>query len=151
MTRPKRQPTSCAVARSTRWSSSAGAPVPFIEGLLDKFRFVRLPRNAILDQIYLRQTLGPKIYRRAREDTETYSVPSSIVGLDVNDPEYVQLMQKMVITVLTNKDYLDAKGHPKWKDSLVRYYFANVGYAPTNAIIQMFNLLDTTGYKIVKR
>ncbi len=128
-----------------------GAPVPFIEGMLDKFRFVRLPRNPILDQIYLRQTLGPKVYKQTCEDTETYSVPSSIVGLDINDPAYVQLMQKMVITVLTNKDYLDAKGHPKWKNSLVRYYFPNVGYAPTNAIIQIFNQLDTTGYRIVKK
>ena len=128
-----------------------GAPVPFIESILDKTHFVRLPRNPILDQIYVRQTLGANLYKRARGETETYSVPSAIVGLDINDPAYVQSVQKMVLAVLTNKDYLDANGHPKWRDSLVRYYFPNVGYAPTNAVIQIFNVLDTSGYKIVKK
>ncbi len=128
-----------------------GAPVPFIEDALGKVHFVRLPRNPVLDQIYLRETLGPKLYKRAREETETYAVPSAIVNLDINDPAYVQVVQKMVLAVLTNKDYLDAHGHPKWRDSLVRYYFPNVGYAPTNAIIQVFNVLDTSGYKVVKK
>lgn len=128
-----------------------GAPVPFIDSMLDKYRFVRLPRNQVLDQIYMRQTLGPKIYKGAREETETYSVPSSIVGLDITDPAYVELIQKMVLTILTNKATLDAKGHPKWKDALVNYYFVNLGYAPTNGIIQTFNLLDNAGYKIVKK
>jgi len=128
-----------------------GAPVPFIESMLGKAHFVRLPSNPALEQIYVRETLGPKRYKGAREETETYSVPSAIVGLDINDPAYVQAVQKMVLAILTNKDYLDANGHPKWRDSIVRYYFPNVGYAPSNAIIQIFNVLDGSGYKIVKK
>ena len=128
-----------------------GAPVPFIEKLDSKIHFVRLPANPILEQIYSRKTLGKDTYRWLAADTETYAVPSSIMGLDRRDEQYVAQMQKLVLSVLNGKEYLDAKGHPKWKVSLVRFYFPNVGYEPTNRIIDAFNTIDRSGYKMIKK
>jgi hypothetical protein len=46
---------------------------------------------------------------------------------------------------------LDATGHPKWKDSFVRSTLGNVGYHPTTEIILLYNILDTAGYRIIKK
>lgn len=128
-----------------------GAPVPFIEKLDDKVHLVRLPANPILEQIYSRKTLGKDTYRWLATDTETYAVPSSIMGLDRRDEQYVAQMQKLVLSVLNGKEYLDAKGHPKWKVSLVRFYFPDVGYEPTNRVIESFNTIERSGYKVMKK
>src|SRR5262245_48050460 len=128
-----------------------GAPVPFIAKLDNRFHFVRLPSNPILDQIYFRIQLGKQQYSWAGADTETYAVPAAIMGLDKRDEKYVSQMQQLVLSVLNSSEYLNASGHPKWKSSIIRTYFPYRGYEPTNQMIQNFNLLDKQGYKVIKK
>jgi uncharacterized protein len=128
-----------------------GAPVPFISKLSGKFHFVRLPSNPALEQIYLRTSLGKKQYAWAGADTETYAVPAALMGLDKRDEKYVTQMQRLVLTILNNREFLEAKGHPKWKSSIIQTYFPSRGYEPTNEVIQIFNMLDKQGYKVIKK
>jgi len=128
-----------------------GAPVPFIGKLGGKFQFVRLPTNPVLEQIYLRTALGKQLYGWAGADTETYAVPAVITGLDRRDEKYVTQMQQLVLTILNNRETLEASGHPKWKSSIIRTYFPSRGYEPTNQVIQIFNMLDKQGYKLIKK
>jgi uncharacterized protein len=128
-----------------------GAPVPFIGKLGGKFQFVRLPSNPALEQIYLRTSLGKNQYGWAGADTETYAVPSAMMGLDRRDEKYVSQMQQLVLAVLNSSDYLNNSGHPKWKSSIIRTYFPYRGYEPTNQVIQIFNMLDKQGYKVTKK
>jgi TRAP transporter TAXI family solute receptor len=128
-----------------------GAPVPFIGKLSGKFSFVRLPNNPVLDQIYLRISLGKRQYAWAGADTETYAVPAAIMGLDKRDEKYVTQVQQLVLTILNNREFLEANGHPKWKSSIIRTYFPYRGYEPTNQMIQIFNFLDKQGYKVIKK
>jgi TRAP transporter TAXI family solute receptor len=128
-----------------------GAPVPFIGKLSGKFSFVRLPNNPVLDQIYLRISLGKQQYAWAGADTETYAVPAAIMGLDKRDEKYVTQVQQLVLTILNNREFLEANGHPKWKSSIIRTYFPYRGYEPTNQMIQIFNFLDKQGYKVIKK
>jgi TRAP transporter TAXI family solute receptor len=128
-----------------------GAPVPFIAKLDGKLHFVRLPSNPALEQIYLRTQLGKSFYTWAQADTETYAVPSVIMGLDNRDEKYVTQMQQLVLSVLNGSEYLNTKGHPKWKSSITRTYFPTRGYEPTNEVIKIFNLLDSRGYKVVRK
>ena len=128
-----------------------GGPVPFITKLDDRFHFVRLPASPALEQIYLRTKLGKNLYAWAKADTETYAVPSVIMGLDDRDEPYVDKMQQLVLSVLNGSGYLDANGHPKWKSSIIRTYFPYRGYEPTNQVIQSYNILDNRGYRIVKK
>ena len=128
-----------------------GAPVPFIGKLNAKFSFVRLPTNPVLDQIYLRTPLGQQQYGWAGADTETYAVPAAIMGLDKRDEKYVTQVQQLVLTILNNREFLEANGHPKWKSSIIQTYFPYRGYEPTNQMIQIFNLLEKQGYKVIKK
>jgi uncharacterized protein len=128
-----------------------GAPVPIIERLAGKFQFVRLPRNPALEQIYLRTTLGKKQYGWAGAQTETYAVPAAMMGLDKRDEKYVTQMQRLVLAILDNREFLQTNGHPKWQSSIVRTYFPSRGYEPTNQVIQIFNILDKYGYKVTKQ
>ena len=128
-----------------------GAPVPFIEKLGGKFSFVRLPNNPVLEQIYLRTSLGKHLYGWAAADTETYAVPAAIMGLDKRDEKYVTQVQQLVLTILNNREFLEANGHPKWKSSIIRTYFPYRGYEPTNQMIHIFNFLDKQGYKVIKK
>jgi TRAP transporter TAXI family solute receptor len=128
-----------------------GAPVPFIRDLKGGFHFARLPANPVLEQIYSRKTLGKNIYPWLEAESETYAVPSAVMGLDVRNEEYVSQMQKLVLSVLNGSSYLETNGHPKWKSALVRFYFPEVGYEPTNRLIDSFNTLDKNGYRIVKK
>jgi TRAP transporter TAXI family solute receptor len=128
-----------------------GAPVPFIGKLGGKFQFVRLPSNPALEQIYLRTSLGKNQYGWAGADTETYAVPSAMMGLDRRDEKYVSQMQQLVLAVLNSSEYLNNSGHPKWKSSIIRTYFPYRGYEPTNQVIQIFNMLDKQGYKVIKK
>jgi TRAP transporter TAXI family solute receptor len=128
-----------------------GAPVPFIGKLDTRFHFVRLPASPLLEQIYLRTKLGKPQYGWAAADTETYAVPSVIMGLDNRDEKYVAQMQQLVLAVLNGKGYLEANGHPKWKNSIIQMYFPTRGYEPTNQVIQIFNVLDRSGYRIIKK
>jgi TRAP transporter TAXI family solute receptor len=128
-----------------------GAPVPFIGKLSGKFSFVRLPSNPVLEQIYLRTSLGKQLYGWAGADTETYAVPAAMMGLDKRDEKYVTQVQQLVLTILNNREFLEANGHPKWKSSIIRTYFPYRGYEPTNQMIQIFNMLDKQGYKVIKK
>ena len=128
-----------------------GAPVPFIGGLDDQFQFVPLPMNPALEEIYLKTALGKQLYPWARADTRTYAVPSAIMGLNKKDQEYAARVQRLVLTILNNREQLEAKGHPKWKSSTLRTYSSSRGYEPTNAVIQMFEILDKQGYKLIKK
>lgn len=128
-----------------------GAPVPFIGKLDSKVHFVRLPTNPALEQVYIRTSLGKSQYSWAAADTETYAVPASLMGLDKKNEKYAAEMQKLVLAILNSADYLRANGHPKWKSSIIQTYFPYRGYEPTNQVIQIFNFLDSQGYKIIKK
>ena len=128
-----------------------GAPVPFIDKLAGKLHFVRLPANPALEQIYFRSRLTKAQYNWAQSDTETYAVPASIVAVDRRDESYAGQMQQLVLSVLNGREYLEKNGHPKWKNSILQTYFPSRGYEPTNQVIQIFNVLDRQGYKIVKK
>ena len=127
-----------------------GAPVPAFQNLDKSFFLVRLPANAVLEQIYRRKKIGPADYSWA-EASETYVVPSVILTRERNDRDYVITLQKLVMTILLNKEYLDSTGHPKWKSSFIRSVIDGAGYRPTNEIIQIFNVLDSNGYRIIKK
>jgi TRAP transporter TAXI family solute receptor len=128
-----------------------GAPVPFI-GKLDRgFHFVRLPANPTLEQIYFRTRLGSKQYAWAGGDTETFSVPSAIMGVDNRTEEFAGQMQRLVLAILNGRESLEANGHPKWRNAIIQTYFPYRGYEPTNQLIQIFNILDRQGYKILKK
>jgi len=128
-----------------------GAPVPFISKLDSKAHFVRLPANPALEEIYLRTTVGKSQYSWAGADTETYAVPASILGLDRRDQKQAAQMQQLVLAILNSADYLRANGHPKWKSSIIQTYFMYRGYEPTNQVIQIFNFVDSRGYKLTKK
>lgn len=128
-----------------------GAPVPFIGKLGGKFHLVRLPANPALEQVYLRTRLGKAQYNWVQADTETYSVPSAIMGLDKQDEKYATQMQRLVLSILNGREYLQVNGHPKWKSSIIQTYFPLRGYEPTNQVIQLFNILDNQGYRLVKK
>jgi TRAP transporter TAXI family solute receptor len=128
-----------------------GAPVPFIDKLAGKLHLVRLPANPALEQIYLRARLTKAQYNWTLADTETYAVPASILAVDRRDENYAAQMQQLVLSVLNGREYLEKNGHAKWKSSILLTYFPNRGYEPTNQLIQIFNVLDKQGYKIVKR
>lgn len=128
-----------------------GAPLPFMSKLDSSFHFVRLPANPALEQIYLRTTLGKSQYAWAGADVETYAVPASIMGIDDRDEKYVAQMQGLVLSILNASESLRSSGHPKWKSSIIQTYFPYRGYEPTNQVIQMFNIVDRQGYKIIKK
>jgi uncharacterized protein len=128
-----------------------GAPVPFISKLDSKVHFVRLPANPALEEIYLRTNVGKSQYSWASGETETYAVPASILGLDRRDQKQAAQLQQLVLAILNSADYLRANGHPKWKSSIIQTYFMYRGYEPTNQVIQIFNFVDSRGYKLTKK
>ena len=127
-----------------------GAPVPAFEKLDRSFHFVNLPANPLMEQIYQKRTIAPAVYPWAGE-AETYTVPSVIMTRDRKEAVYAAVIQKLVLAILTNKEQLDAGGHPKWKTSLVRYFQDTTGYGPANEIIRTYNLIDVLGYQIIKK
>ena len=52
---------------------------------------------------------------------------------------------------MSNKDKLDATGHPKWKSAQFRFMIPNVAYPPSNDVILIYNILDAYGYGIIKK
>jgi len=127
-----------------------GAPVPAFEKLDPSFRFVRLPSNPLLEQLYQRKKIDKGIYPWAGE-VETFAVPSVIMTRDRRDSEYVTLIQRLLLTILSSKDKLDATGHPKWKSAQFRFMIPNVAYPPSNDVILIYNILDAYGYGITKK
>jgi uncharacterized protein len=127
-----------------------GAPVPAFEKLDPSFRFVRLPSNPILEQLYQRKKIDKGVYPWAGE-VETFAVPSAIMTRDRRDSEYVTLIQRLLLTILSNKEKLDAIGHPKWKTAQFRFMIPRVAYPPSNDVILIYNILDAYGYGIIKK
>jgi TRAP transporter TAXI family solute receptor len=127
-----------------------GAPVPAFEKLDQSFHFVRLPANALMEQIYQKRKIEATVYPWAGE-TETYTVPSVIMTRDRRDEVYAAVIQKLLLAIFSNKEKLDASGHPKWKTSLIRYFHDAAGYQPAIEIIQIYNLIDLLGYRIIKK
>jgi len=127
-----------------------GAPVPAFEKLDPSFRFVRLPSNPILEQLYQRKKIDKGVYPWAGE-VETFAVPSAIMTRDRRDSEYVTLIQRLLLTILSNKEKLDAIGHPKWKPAQFRFMIPSVAYPPSNDVILIYNILDAYGYGIIKK
>jgi len=127
-----------------------GAPVPAFEKLDPSFRFVRLPSNPLLEQLYQRKKIDKGVYPWAGE-VETFAVPSAIMTRDRRDSEYVTLIQRLLLTILSNKEKLDAIGHPKWKTAQFRFMIPSVAYPPSNDVILIYNILDAYGYGIIKK
>jgi len=127
-----------------------GAPVPAFEKLDPSFRFVRLPSNPLLEQLYQRKKIDKGVYPWAGE-VETFAVPSVIMTRDRRDSEYVTLIQRLLLTILSNKEKLDATGHPKWKGAQFRFMIPSVGYPPSNDVILIYNILDAYGYGMIKK
>lgn len=128
----------------------AGAPVPAFQNLDETFHFVLLPADSGLEQIYPKKKIAKAVYSWA-EEHDTYAVPSVIMTRNRGEDDYVAALQKLVLSILVNKELLDATGHPKWKDSFVRSIPANVGYRPAMEVIQIYNALDKYGYRIIKK
>lgn len=127
-----------------------GAPVPAFRNLDKTFHLVAFPPNSGLEQIYIKKKLNKSSYPWA-EDIETYAVPSVIMTRNRDERDYAISLQKLVLSILVNKENLDATGHPKWKDSYVRSTLGGVGYSPTTDVIQLYNVLDSAGYRIIKK
>jgi TRAP transporter TAXI family solute receptor len=127
-----------------------GAPVPAFEKLDPSFRFVRLPSNPLLEQLYQRKKIDKGVYPWAGE-VETFAVPSVIMTRDRRDSDYVALIQRLLLAILSNKENLDATGHPKWKSAQFRFMIPSVAYPPSNDVILIYNILDAYGYGMIKK
>src|SRR6266542_4421418 len=127
-----------------------GAPVPAFQNLDKSFHFVTLPADSGLEQIYPKKKIEKSVYSWA-DASETHAVPSVIMTRNRAENDYASALQKLVLSILVNKEYLDTTGHPKWKDSYVRSIIGNAGYQPTNEVIQIFNALDKSCYRIIKK
>ena len=127
-----------------------GAPVPAFQNLDESFHFVTLPPDSALEQIYPKKKIEKSVYSWA-DASETHAVPSVIMTRNRAENDYASALQKLVLSILVNKEYLDTTGHPKWKDSFVRSIMGNAGYQPTNEVIQIYNALDKNGYRIIKK
>ena len=127
-----------------------GAPVPAFHNLDKSFRFVTIPPDSGLEQIYPKKKIEKSVYPWA-DAFETYAVPSVIMTRNRDERDYAATLQKLVLAILVNKESLDSTGHPKWKDSYVRSTLGSVGYRPTTDVIQLYNILDSAGYRIIKK
>ena len=127
-----------------------GAPVPAFQKLDRTFRFVALPADSGLEQIYPKKKIARSVYPWA-DEVDTHAVPSVIMTRNRAEQDYVSALQRLVLVILTQKEHLDATGHPKWKDSFVRSTQENIGYRPATEVIQLYNNLDAMGYRIIKK
>ena len=114
------------------------------------FRFVAFPADSGLEQIYMKKEIESSVYPWAGA-IATYAVPSVIMTRNRNDRDFAVNLQKLVLSILVNKQTLDSSGHPKWKDSYIRSTLGDVGFRPTTDAIQLYNNLDSIGYRIIKK
>lgn len=126
-----------------------GAPVPLFRNLGSGFRFVDLPRDEYLDKIYARKTLDRTLYDWTIP-TETYSVLSVLMGRDTKDQLYAQIVQRLILSVLSNQDQLKASGHEKWRSSRINMPLQYNGYGPANEAIKLYQQLESLGYKVYR-
>jgi uncharacterized protein len=127
-----------------------GAPVPAFRNLDASFHFVTMPVDSGLDQIYPKKTIAKSVYPWA-DEVNTHAVPSVVMTRNRTENDYVSTMQRLVLSILSQKENLDSTGHPKWKDSFVRSTQDNIGYRPAVEVIQLYNVLDSIGYRIIKK
>lgn len=127
-----------------------GAPVPAFQKLDKSFHFVALPADSGLEQIYPKKKIAKSVYPWA-DEVDTHAVPSVIMTRNRAENDYISTVQRLVLLILTQKEQLDATGHPKWKDSFVRSTQHNIGYGPAIEVIQLYNNLDSIGYRIIKK
>lgn len=127
-----------------------GAPVPAFQKLDKSFHFVALPADSGLEQIYPKKKIAKSVYPWA-DEVDTHAVPSVIMTRNRGENDYVSTVQRLVLLILTQKEQLDATGHPKWKDSFVRSTQESIGYGPAAEVIQLYNNLDSIGYRIIKK
>jgi uncharacterized protein len=127
-----------------------GAPVPAFQKLDSNFHFVALPADSGLEQIYPKRKIARSVYAWS-DEIDTHAVPSVIMTRNRSETDYVSTMQRLVLLILSQKETLDKTGHPKWKDSFVRSTQENIGYRPTSEVIQLYNVLDSIGYRIIKK
>jgi TRAP transporter TAXI family solute receptor len=127
-----------------------GAPVPAFQKLDKSFHFVTLPQDSGLERLYPKKKIAKSVYPWA-DEVDTHAVPSAVMTRNRAETEYVSAMQRLVLLILSQKEQLDAIGHPKWKDSFVRSAQENIGYQPSVEVIQLYNVLDRIGYRIVKK
>jgi TRAP transporter TAXI family solute receptor len=127
----------------------AGAPVSLFKNLGSGFQFVELPKDDSLEQTYNRKTLDRTLYDWATR-TETYTVPSVLMGRDTKDQLYAQNVQKLVLSILSHQDELKASGHEKWKYSKINAPLNYFGYGPANDAIRLYHQLESLGYKIYR-
>ena len=127
-----------------------GAPVPAFQNLDTSFHFVTVPADSGLDQIYPKKSIAKSVYPWA-DEVNTHAVPSVVMTRNRMESDYVSTMQRLVLSILSQKENLDATGHPKWKDSFVRSTQDNIGYRPAVEVIQLYNVLDSIGYRIIKK
>ena len=127
----------------------AGAPVPLFKSLSSGFRFVPLPKDESLEKVYNRKIFDRTLYSWAAE-TETYSVPSVLMGRDSKDRLYAANVQKLVLSVLNNQQQLKASGHEKWNSSSINMPLRYFGYDPANEAIGLYHQLESLGYKLYR-
>ena len=127
-----------------------GAPVPAFRNLDKSFRFVAIPADSGLEQIYPKKKIEKSVYPWA-DAFETYAVPSVIMTRNRDERDYVMTLQKLVLSLLINKETLDLTGHPKWNESYIRSTLGAAGYRPTTDVIQIYNVLDNLGYRLIKK
>ena len=127
-----------------------GAPVPAFQKLDKSFHFVTLPVDSDLEQLYPKKKIAKSVYPWT-DEVDTHAVPSVVMTRNRAETEYVSAMQRLVLLILSQKEQLDATGHPKWKDSFVRSTQENIGYRPAVEVIQLYNVLDRIGYRIIKK
>jgi len=127
-----------------------GAPVPAFRNLDASFHFVTMPVDSGLDQIYPKKTIAKSVYPWT-DEVNTHAVPSVVMTRNRTENDYVSTMQRLVLSILSQKENLDSTGHPKWKDSFVRSTQDNIGYRPAVEVIQLYNVLDSIGYRIIKK
>jgi uncharacterized protein len=127
-----------------------GAPVPAFAHLDRSFHFVALPMDSGLEQIYPKKKIEKTVYGWA-DAFDTHAVPSVIMTRNRLESDYATTLEKLVLLILLNKEYLDSRGHPKWKDSFLRSTFGEISYRPAMEMIQIYNFLDKAGYRIIKK
>jgi uncharacterized protein len=127
-----------------------GAPVPAFRNLDEGFHFVAVPADSGLEQLYPKKTIARSVYPWA-DEIHTHAVPSVIMTRNRAESDYASTVQRLVLLILSQKENLDATGHPKWRDSFVRSMQDNIGYRPAVEVIQLYNMLDSIGYRIIKK
>ena len=102
-----------------------------------------------METTYDRKTLDRTLYDWTIP-TETYTVYSVLMGRDTKDQLYIQNIQRLILSVLSNQDQLKASGHEKWKSSGINNPLKYYGYGPANDAIGLYQQLESLGYKIYR-